>query len=412
MRFVGVATLIFCTLSASGCGPGMTDRDSRSETRQSTDANPGQSFPNSASSFTPGGKASASQVSSLFKDTSDFQPADLKSGFIACAALEDLATDNETVIAWQPLMRSYLTAELMKFPNHDLLFSSVSGIYLTSAANLENKNGKRKGRVGGITCQNSASKKSVIFLNEEEFVSVPKMTIKVGSWYETANLVHASVLENHGDQTLYTLIHELFHAIDLVHFVSSSDPQRKLDRQRITNMSWNSLTESKFQNTGVSALTGSSADMDPATLKKYFSFSIHESTDLALMITDESGSVQPEKTDEDIVTEAKKQASIYTTLTQKTNFLTPYSSVNAIEDFADTLAAYYFGTRYNSWMVRKIFNRDLSITPLSQAELLYTFDTEVIAQNSPAQKEKACLMARLIFSENCENYLAGPKKLR
>lgn len=412
MRSIGGIALILCGLSASACGPGAGDADNRSPTKQSDVAPHDPNTDQSSATFEPGKKANFIQIGNLFKDKSDFTPADLRNGFIACAALEDLAPDLEPAITWSPMMRSYLANELKKFPDHDLLFSSVSGIYLTSAANLEYKKGKRKGRVGGITCQNSASKKSIIFLNNEEFVSQPKMTIKVGSWYETANLVHSSVLENHGDQTLYTLIHELFHAIDLVHFVSGSDPKRKLDRQKITNLSWNSLTDSRFGSGGGMALTGPPTEISPETLKKHFSFSIHESTDLALTIAEVANNSKTPPTADEILAAAKKQTDYYTNLAMKTNFLTPYSAANAIEDFADTLAAYYFGTRYDSWMVRKVFDHDLSITPISQAALLHTFETSLIVRTSPAQNEKVCLMARLIFAESCSDYLAGPKKLR
>jgi hypothetical protein len=227
----------------------------------------------------------------------------------------------------------------------------------------------------------------VIFLNEDEFVSHPRMRVKVGAWYETENLVHNSVLENHGDQTLFTLIHELFHAIDLVHYIGSTNEANKAGRKVVTDLSWNSLTSPKYARTGVLALTPFAIPVVPKpvttdTLREHFVFSLHDDAD--------------------------DQMADYKTLATKTNFLTPYSSANAIEDFADTLATYYFGTRYNSWMLRSVFAADLTVTPVSQAHLLYVFDTRQIVHNSEPHKDKACRMAELVFGENCSNYLQLP----
>lgn len=382
MRLSRITILLACFVTAAACGQGR----SRAFQPQSDDAHEAQEPMAAKTQMATGDQAVNASFVSLFKDEADFAPADLANGFVACAGIESLTTAEGSAIPWPPHMRSYLAGELAKFPDSQLVLSSVSGIYLARAELLTGK--ERQTRVGGITCQNRKTAKSVIFLNEDEFVSRPKMRIKVGAWYETENLVHNAVLENHGDQTLYTLIHELFHAIDLVHFISGNDGSKKAGRDRITDLAWTNLTTSKFEPTGILAMTAARPNaalrepITPESLRKHFVFSLHDA---------------PEGL-----------AADYTKLATQTNFITPYSSTNAIEDFADTLATYYFGTRYNSWMVRSVFDADLTNTPVSQAGLLYVFDTKQIMHDSEPHKDKACRMAELVFGENCYNYLQLP----
>jgi hypothetical protein len=122
-------TLLMLLTTMTACGPVKRSKDHDSQPAASGDA---QAASTPAPSDTAAATAATPDINTgigdLFKDNADFAPADLMHGFIACAGLESLTTSAGATISWPEKMRAYLAAELSKFPDTNLILSSVSGI--------------------------------------------------------------------------------------------------------------------------------------------------------------------------------------------------------------------------------------------------------------------------------------------
>jgi hypothetical protein len=79
-----------------------------------------------------------------------------------------------------------------------------------------------------------------------------------------------------------------------------------------------------------------------------------------------------------------------------TNFVEDYATSNYLEDFAETLEAYYMHTRY------KFAGPLIEIQDPDKHGVLYTFDTEKIMTTQMKQRDKTCKIVELVMKERCK----------
>ena len=203
-----------------------------------------------------------------------------------------------------------------------------------------------------------------------------------------------------GDNAAITLIHEIFHAIDnKLYQGATSSEQRKL-RLQAQNLSWgNNKPIYPNYSKGLS-LTGGGDEKGFVAPTPHFGCRLQK----AYFVDADSKSLGLAPTP------PQELADELQNLAESTNFIVPYSQVSQAEDFAESLAVYYFGAYKNSWQIRRVYAEDLSKVPIKTANLLYKADTKAILKSVEIQREKICTLAKLVFGDDyqtCKSRING-----
>lgn len=314
--------------------------------------------------------AKPTSISSLFKDTVDFDKSDVAAGSTNCTDITSKEDISGLIITWPEDLKIFLSEVLSSFPAQQLITASVHGIYLVPNSVLYDQVSKIS--TAGLACDRGSDYKGLIFLNYNSVVQKRSgKGIKV--WQPTFSVSNKAINVSEGDAAAVTLIHEIFHAIDNKLFQHGS-----LDafgrRQAFKNLSW--LDEKPRASRGqilslaeVSATGHSQARRCSHTLRA--DFSLTTATD-----------AKP------TAAEVKGLADELRNLADNSNFIVPYTLASPSEDFAETLTVYYFGAYLNNWQ-----KRDVRL----DGQSVYLHDTGAILQTKQQHKSKVCAAAKLVF---------------
>ena len=338
-------------------------------------------IPTAVVSQSSGGRpapATPQVVLDLFKDTSTIVPSLLASGSTDCLGIDNAANFNDVVEPWPPGLKAFLAAEISKFPEFDLVTGSVAGFFLAKSSFLSAPDLPENGTIAGIMCSVGGEQRGYVFLNSKLYVNDRQAKGPLENYQSVKELVSPYVLSEHGDQALYTLVHEIFHAIDQAYFMENQDSTKISGRVAVFDMAWQG--------------SGESIDDRADIYARRVSLSGH-------ICSPKFFSLAPENPDE--------LAAEYRKIVENTNFISPYSQSNPFEDFADTLATWYFKNVLDNGLVRTVFSDDLTAVPLANARQLYKFDTKEILRTSARHRSKVCAMVDLVFaSQDCESQLS------
>ena len=381
MRVFGnkhISVVLFATILglATACGEGDTS-DTESTDDETSSKQQDQQQQGSVSQPDPSQLPDVSdEILFLFKEDADIDPVDLDGGTTRCLSLGTADTFADAVEPWPTGLRALLASELEKFPEFDLVEGAVEGIYLAKASLLTRPGSTTAGTVGGIMCDTDDDERGYVFINYDLAVTKRKNSGPLHVYQPYSGILGPHEFSSQGDITVYTMIHEIFHAIDLTYF--SSDSDEYADRIEIAEMAWSDPVTSIFETVDIFA----HADGDTHT-------HTHD------CIGSHGMFLVPETPEE--------LEAAYRHLAEETNYITPYSQANHFEDFADTLSNWYFLEIYDEKLVRTVYSSDLLSTLPADADILYTFDTAEILEESTDHREKMCAMVNLVFSDQtCE----------
>jgi hypothetical protein len=313
-----------------------------------------------------------STISELFLDTASFSPEELGTGFSACAQIQSQTTFEGVVLPWPDDLKTFVELHLNQFPDEELLRKSLNGIFLAPGKFLQYEEATG-GTVSGLMCDTD-ERGNFIFLNYEAFYTDRLKLGDVDQWHDIVGVIKKHILTSHGDQLIFTLVHEIFHAIDHARYLN--EPSRKEERNSATQLSWDEGQKSKFGDQEIFALRNKGAK-----LSCIHGFHLADETPDNLMKS-------------------------YKRLAEETNFISPYASTNPYEDFADTLATYYFLRNYRDGLIREVYKENLITENSKDRTLLYKFDTSQILKTSQMQRTKMCKLVNLVFTDTqCESWL-------
>jgi hypothetical protein len=370
-RTLGVwvaAVAIACM--ASGCGK----KDDDDDEEDSGNAPSGGTTQDGGDADLPD---APQHVLDLFQDTSSIDPAALGNGGTDCLQIDSQATFADAVEPWPAELKAFLASELAKFPEFDLVTGAVAGIFLAKADMLSDPSLPELGGIAGIMCGAAGDTRGYVFINHEEYVTNRLASGALGTYQSLTGAVDPHVVTEHGDQAVYTLIHEIFHAIDHTYYRNTDDATALAGRAEVLELAWNDAGDSLDPRADIYALTGTSR-RPGCTLRGF--------------------SLAPVTPDEHV--------AAYRQIAEETNFISPYAQSNEGEDFADTLATWYFRVTYDNGLIRSVYREDITATPLSSAELLYKFDTKEILSTSERHRDKMCAMVDLVFAaQDCASQL-------
>ncbi len=304
----------------------------------------------------------------LFHDTMQFTRDDLQTGSTNCTDILDEGHIEDRIITWPSEVKNYFLENLSKFPNPDLISQSVHGIYLVTDATLYDQ--KSKTTAAGLACDRGSDFKGIIFLNYNSVIK-RRSSLGIGAWQETRSKTNKYIDIIEGDTASITLMHEIFHAIDIKLFMHGT-PENLQKRENLKSKSWIG-DEPIFKRGPIIALNGS----DDASA---------DSTDHRCTHPIHSGlSLTAGSSAEELAAELKR-------LQEQTNFIVPYTMASPAEDFAETLTVYYFGVFHQSWQKR---------TVSFEKKPLFVHDTESILRTKKQHIDKTCALAKLVFGR-CE----------
>jgi hypothetical protein len=296
-----------------------------------------------------------------------FTRDDLLNGSTNCSDIFDETHIEDHIVRWPPELKAYFLNVLSRFPKLELISNSVHGIYLVTDESM--KDPLNNTTAAGLACDRGVDFKGIIFLNYNSMVK-KRLAKGVGSWQESRTKSNKFIDVNEGDGAAITLMHEIFHAIDVKMFMhgNADDLKKRLD---LKNKSWVGNIP-KFRRGAILALSDGNQEIfgqdRRCTHPEHFG--------LGLTSNDDPTSL----------------ASELRYLQEQTNFLVPYTMASPAEDFAETLTVYYFGNYYKSWPKR---------TVSVEKKSLFVHDTELILRTKKQHIEKTCAAAELVFG-NCK----------
>ncbi len=296
-----------------------------------------------------------------------FSREDLINGSTNCSDILDETHIEDQIISWPPELRAYFLEVLSRFPKLELISNSVHGIYLVTDESM--KDSINNTTAAGLACDRGGDFKGIIFLNYNSVVK-KRLAKGVGIWQESRTKSHKFIDVNEGDGAAVTLMHEIFHAIDIKMFMhgNADDLQKRRD---LKNKSWVGNVP-KYRRGAILALSDGNQEIFGQDRR----CTHPEHTGLGL-----TSSV-----------DAKSLASELKYLQEQTNFLVPYTMASPAEDFAETLTVYYFGSYYQSWQKRTVSFENKPI---------FVHDTKLILRTKKHHIDKTCAAAELIFG-NCK----------
>jgi hypothetical protein len=319
------------------------------------------------------------QLAGLFRNEVAFTIPELTGGKTNCDDIVHAPNLADALVPWPGELKAFLLGELRQLPIKAQVVEAVFAIYLVRPEVLADEDGTA---AAGLACDRGTDYKGIIFLNANTFLNDRK-TKGIGSWQDLRSVQAQHVLLQSGDNAALTLFHEIMHAIDNKLFVNSLSDATRGQRAEIAALSWTDHTTPRYERISLLSLTGDEEDAllegGCATRSKAAPPRAEAPPTLAL-----AG-----QTGEQLAADLKL-------LAEKTNFIVPYTTVTAAEDWAETLTIYYYGMYRSSWQTRSVYRENIASTGLDGATLLYDHKTQDIIK-TPLQRDKVCKMAELVF---------------
>ena len=305
-------------------------------------------------------------MADLFHDEMQFTREDLINGSTNCSDMLDEAHIEDRIVTWPTELKTYFLKVLSRFPKQELISQSVHGIYLVTDASMIDR--KNSTTAAGLACDRGGDFKGIIFLNYNSMVK-KRSALGIGTWQDSTSKSNKFIDVSEGDGAAITLMHEIFHAIDIKMFMHGTpeDIQKRVD---VKNKSWIG-NEPKFKRGAILALSDSDSP-DSLAHDRHCTHPIHTGLGLT-SIADPNA----------LATELEY-------LQEETNFIVPYTMASPAEDFAETLTVYYFGVYYQSWQKR---------TVSFEEKPLFVHDTELILRTKSKHTIKTCAAAELVFGD-------------
>jgi len=230
----------------------------------------------------------------------------------------------------------------------------------------------------------------------------------------------APVLESRGDGALHTLIHEVFHVLDLAQYfddftilMEGSTPKNAkaaAARKHFYDASWtpNNPFISRFKDQ-LDAAANSDTNIggsEPVAGVNLVGERPQGQLAIAILkdhieLASESQGWQAHTTNRDrsaVTLSLARSSDTFAAMQRrlrviadKTNFTSDYATGNFMEDFAVTLEHYYIGTRYGIWERVEFF---APLTP-------YVFTPESLLRGSTPQSIKTCAAVADFLGEEC-----------
>jgi hypothetical protein len=321
-----------------------------------------------------------------FRDDVDFTAAQLEAGASNCSYLTDKAGRlDELVIPWPDDLKNFMAAQLeANFPLAGKLDTFLHGLYLVKDETFLDESGDDLG-IGGLTCDRGEDNKGLLFLSESVFVT-QRLEEGLGTWQTLQAVQYDYLLLEVPDQAFFTLVHELFHAVDTKMFYRTTDQDALAKREESILLAWKDFDTPKWDAITMTTLRGVDVLGEYwAARKKYPLACRAKAARLPLGLQDYTAN------------EIKTELSH---LKNDTNFLVPYTMANAAEDFAETLAAYVVGSRTSKWDLRVVYDQPITDT-LDGLTAIYTHDSGEIIRTSAPHREKMCFFAEMSLDEDC-----------
>lgn len=379
-RLVGTAvlsqTLAFC--ASSNVGSGGSSSRSALQARKAT----------------AGPVPTRAEIMGLFKDKDNFRNEDtlpgLKSGRTSCATiLNREKAMMGSILPWPKDLKDFLADQLEGLPAEGGLsakaFGSLAAVYLVKKEILTGSDGSM---AAGLACDLGGSNLGVLFLNEVTFVE-ERQAKGLRTFQGFSAVPRPHLLIKTGDNAAITFIHEVFHAVDNKYFRDAANEQVFRARREVIDLSWKASGESRFTSFEALDLAGGhtpaarQAVVSPRGCRAQFD---------ALNLVDGGVGQTPEAV----------RASL-SALAETTNFIVPYAQENWSEDFAESLAVYYFGIYQKSWQRREVYLEDLRKTPdPARRTAIYIADTKAILRVQELQRAKMCALVELVFGKDKE----------
>lgn len=319
-------------------------------------------------------------IESLFKDYADFSLDELRAGATNCDDILRFPNIADLVRPWPRELRKFLGAQLTALPIVPLVEQSVFGLYLVDSSVMRNE---KTGMAAGIACD-KGDYQGLVFLNYDTFVR-DRRQAGLAVWQDERVATNTFIRQEAGDSAVITLVHEIFHAIDnrlLIH----GTPELRVARQKIMDLSWEGFGVPKAKPINIFALASDAPRLSLEDGLKANGYGCARGS-LSPFVNQASASS---------AAEPKELASDLEYLANDTNFIVPYTLASSAEDFAETLTVYYFGSHLNSWQIRTVFDRGSNGAPDLRREL-FRANTAAIAKDKPAQLDKMCTMAQMLF---------------
>jgi len=305
----------------------------------------------------------------LFHDKMQFTREDLISGSTNCSDILDENHIEDQIITWPPELKRYLIEVLEQFPRPDLVSESVHGIYLVTDAALVDQ--KSMTTAAGLACDRGIDYKGIIFLNYNSMMK-KRMPQGVANWQNSRSKTNKFIEVKEGDTAAITLMHEIFHAID-VKMLMHGTPDNIQKRAHFKSRSW--VGNVPKHRRGEILSLNDNGNTDSTASDHRCRHPIHFHSELNLIT---NGS------------DPKSLAKELQNLQDQSNFIVPYTMASPAEDFAETLTVYYFGVFFQSWQKRTV---SLENKPI------FVHDTELILRTKKQQIDKACAAAQLVFGD-------------
>jgi hypothetical protein len=356
----------------------------------------------------------------LFKTTADFADRrvleEVSLGRSSCKTITSKGSAIAAgILPWPAELKEFLTDLLDELPKNpqdpkkDLrvrAFGSIDSVFLVSKEVLQADDGTM---AAGLACDLGETNKGVLFLNEFSFVTDRIAGgLKSRKTYSVIPSPHLVIKSP--DNAAVTFIHEVFHALDNKYYKDPQNAQEFDLRKEITGLSWLSNREPRYRTVEGLDLVGT----DEATNGPDQSYYRGCRPVNALTLKSAEFFSLVDSSPDDV-------ANRLQTLQSKTNFIVPYTQANPSEDFAESLAVYYFGTYngsgdrgfgQNGWQRREVYRDDLRKAQPRASRILQVYDTQTILSEYPLQRTKMCKLAALVFNENedvCQESLGFTK---
>jgi hypothetical protein len=361
-----------------------------------------------------------SDIQGLFKTSAEFAEQRVLQGVSRGRSSCKTITSKGSAIAagilpWPAELKEFLTDLLDELPTNSedpkkglryRAFRSINSVFLVSKEVLQADDGTM---AAGLACDLGETNEGILFLNEFSFVTDRiENGLKSRKTYSVIPSPHLVIKSP--DNAAVTFIHEVFHALDNKFFKDPQNIQEFDLRKEITGLSWLNNREPRYRTVEGLDLVETDDGTNGPDQRSYRG--CRPVNTLTLKSSEFFGLAD---------SSPEEVANRLQTLQSKTNFIVPYTQANPSEDFAESLAVYYFG-KYNAsgergfgqngWQRREVYRDDLRKAQPRASRILQVYDTQTILSEYPLQRTKICKLASLVFNEDedlCQESLGFTK---
>lgn len=317
---------------------------------------------------------------------------------LAQECAEQLGLEKFRFKKWPAELKTFLAKKMGDFKATDKILQHLSGLYLA-----DSKDSAGQSLIAGLVCGvDGIATRVPLIIDYETMVTSRK---KHGALNKvTKYLLHEKgqekisyIVGDEGDFGLQTLFHELMHIYDLVYIPQSATAEERAAHKEANRIAWKSMTEDKHGIVDTYGLTGfalAAAEPSPSQIllecSKRRRQKPHRSSEGMSLTADDD----PFKRD-------SNDGAFHKLLIEKTSFINQYSSTNQSEDFAESVAIYFTGTRYSDWPSKVYYDFDKN----DRRTEVFDFDAEYVAKNSSRHRKKMCAFAKYVLGESCDGKL-------